>query len=140
MIDDLLDIIESLCLIMDEETERLQWSPRHPGAAAVVDAKLRLVATLEVRAAQVARMGPDWLESLAPADRDRLHENLIRLNTVSEANRRIIARQIDLSTEMMGVVAEEARRQSGARSTTYGARGVMKRSDMPSPISVNTSL
>jgi hypothetical protein len=140
MIEDLIDIIESLALIMAEETARLEGPARHRDSTAMVEAKLRLVAALEVRAAQVARQGPDWLDALEPALRDALRTALGKLCAVSEPNRRVIARQIDLSTEMMGVVAAEAQRQSGARSATYGARGAMTKTGMPSPISVNTSL
>jgi flagellar biosynthesis/type III secretory pathway chaperone len=140
MIEDLIDIVESLTLIMAEETARLEGPARHRDCTAIVEAKLRLVAALEVRAAQVARQDADWLETLDPALRSALHTALAKLAAVSEPNRQVIARQIDLSAEMMGVVAAEAQRQSGARSATYGARGAMTRSEMPSPISVNTSL
>jgi hypothetical protein len=53
---------------------------------------------------------------------------------------RVLERQIDLSTEMMGAVAAEARRVTGSRSSIYGARGRVARSDAAAPISVNASL
>lgn len=140
MIEDLIDIVESLTLLMQEENARLTGAARRRISGAMVDAKLRLVAALEVRAAQVARQDSGWLEALEPELRTSLSGALARLGAVSDDNRIILARQIDLSTEMMGVVAAEAKRQSGARSATYGAKGSMTRHDMPSPISVNTSL
>lgn len=140
MIEDLIDIVESLILIMQEENARLTSAARHRNASAMVDAKLRLVAALEVRAAQIARQEGDWLEALEPDVREALSKALSALCEISDTNRSVIARQIDLSTEMMGVVAAEAKRQSGARSATYGAKGAMTRVDMPAPISVNTSL
>lgn len=140
MIEDLIDVVESLTLIMDEETVRLHGRDRYRQSGAVVEAKLRLVATLEVRVAQLSRRGTDWVEELAADDRARLQAALAALCAASEPNRRCIARQIDLSTEMMGVVAAEAQRQSGASGSTYGSGGTMTRTDTPSPISVNTSL
>jgi flagellar biosynthesis/type III secretory pathway chaperone len=133
MIEDLIDIIESLTLIMQEETSRLEAKGRIGGMSAMVEAKLRLVAALEVRSAQVARQGEHWLAA-------SLNTALADLCAASAPNRSIIARHIDLSTEMMGVVAAEAQRQSGARGATYGAGGTMSRTDTPAPISINTSL
>lgn len=140
MIEDLIDIIESLTLIMQEETVRLQSRPGNRNAAAMVEAKLRLVAALEVRAAEVARQGSDWMDAIDPDLSASLSRALAALCTVSGPNRAIIKRQIELSTEMMEVVAAEAQRQSGARSATYGALGAMHRTARPSPISINTSL
>jgi flagellar biosynthesis/type III secretory pathway chaperone len=140
MIDDMIDIIESLTLIMAEETAWLEGPAFHRGSAVVVEAKLRLVAALEVRVAQFDRQGADWFYSFEPDVGASLNVALGKLCAVSEPNRRVIARHIDLSTEMMGVVAAEVQRQSGARSTTYSARGNMYQSEMASPISVNTSL
>jgi flagellar biosynthesis/type III secretory pathway chaperone len=140
MIEDLIDIIESLTLIMQEETSRLEAKGRIGGMSAMVEAKLRLVAALEVRSAQVARQGEHWLAGLDPELRASLNTALADLCAASAPNRSIIARHIDLSTEMMGVVAAEAQRQSGARGATYGAGGTMSRTDTPAPISINTSL
>jgi flagellar biosynthesis/type III secretory pathway chaperone len=140
MIEDLIDIIDSLTLIMAEETARLESKGRLGETQAMVEAKLRLVAALEVRSAQVARQGEEWLAAVDPALREALTTALAGLCAASHPNRRLIARQIDLSTEMMGVVAAEAQRQSGARSATYGSQGAMTRIDMPAPISINTSV
>lgn len=140
MIEDLIDIIASLTQIMTEETSRLESKGRLGETQAMVEAKLRLVAALEVRSAQVARQGEEWLANIDPALRQALTAALAGLCAASHPNRRIIERQIDLLTEMMGVVAAEAQRQSGARSATYGSKGALHRTDIPAPISINTSL
>lgn len=140
MIEELIDIVELLTLLMQEENGRLSSAARYRDGSALVDAKLRLVAALEVRSAQLAREGSDWLNGLDLGTRTSLSGALERLCAVSDENRVILARQIDLSTEMMSVVAAEAKRFAGARSATYGAAGGMMHFDMPSPISINTSL
>jgi len=140
MIEDLIDVIESLTLIMDEETARLRGRDRHLPSGPMVEAKLRLVATLEVRVAQLSRRGAGWVDELAEDQKTLLKAALANLCTAAEPNRRSIARQIDLSAEMMAAVASEAQRQSGAIGATYGSEGTMTRTDAPSPISINTSL
>lgn len=140
MIDDLIDIIDSLALIMAEETDALSGSGRHPQQRELVDAKLRLVAALEVRVSQIARGDIDWLENLDVTTRALLLQRLARLRDAAEPNARLLARQIDLSTEMMGVVANEAIRIAGKRGVTYGAGGGLARTYVSTPISINTSL
>lgn len=140
MIDDLIDIIESLALIMNEETVRLAGRDYYKQSNTIVEAKLRLVGALEIRVAQLARSNNNWAEQLDPKDLARLQAQLVALNAASEPNRKIVARQIELSAEMMAVVSAEAQRQSGASGSSYGRGGRMTRTDMPSPISVNTSL
>lgn len=140
MIDDLIDIIDSLALIMAEETDALSGSGRHPQQRELVDAKLRLVAALEVRVSQIARGDIDWLENLDVTTRTLLVQTLARLRDAAEPNARSLARQIDLSTEMMGVVANEAIRIAGKRGVTYGAGGGLARTYVSTPISINTSL
>ncbi len=140
MIADLVDIVESLALIMEEETARLKGPERGRGQQAIVDAKLRLVAALEIRVAQLARRGGDWQEMLSDADRGVLLAALARLQEAAEPNARSLSRQIDLSREMMGVVAAEAQRLSGSRSATYGEMGGLSQVEQTTPISVNTNV
>jgi flagellar biosynthesis/type III secretory pathway chaperone len=140
MIADLVDIVESLALIMEEETMRLKGPERGRGQQAIVEAKLRLVAALEIRVAQLARRGTDWLDMLAEGDRAVLMAALARLRDAAEPNARSLSRHIDLSREMMGVVATEAQRLSGNRSATYGEQGALSHIDQPTPISVNTNV
>ena len=140
MIDDLIDILDSLTLIMEEETERLDGSGRHSQQRELVDAKLRLVAALEVRVVQVSRGDAGWLDRLEVTTRSDLLRALARIRDAAVPNARLLARQIDLSTEMMGVVANEAIRIAGKRGVTYGAGGGLSRTDVSTPISINTSL
>lgn len=140
MIADLVDIVESLALIMEEETQRLQSRDRGRGQQAIVDAKLRLVAALEIRVAQLARRGADWLETLEAGERSVLVAALGRLRDAAAPNARTLSRQIDLSREMMGVVAAEAQRLSGNRSSTYGELGALSQVEQTTPISVNTNV
>lgn len=140
MTADLVDIVESLALIMEEETQRLQSRDRGRGQQAIVDAKLRLVAALEIRVAQMARRGVDWLETLDDGHRAVLVSALARLRDAAEPNARTLSRQIDLSREMMGVVAAEAQRLSGNRSSTYGELGALSLAEQTTPISVNTNV
>lgn len=140
MIEDLIDIIDSLTLIMEEETAALQRSGRHPQQREMVDAKLRLVAALEVRVSQIARGDIDWLDSLDMTTRSQLLQTLARLRDAAAPNARLLSRQIDLSTEMMGAVASEAIRIAGKRGVTYGAGGGLARTNVSTPISINTNL
>ena len=140
MIDDLIDIIDSLTLIMAEETAALTASGRHPQQREMVDAKLRLVAALEVRLSQIAHGDSDWLDNLDVTTRALLLQTLARLRDAAEPNAQLLSRQIDLSTEMMGVVANEAIRLAGKRGVTYGAGGGLAHTNVSTPISINTSL
>lgn len=140
MIDELIDQIDSLTLIMVEETAQLLTPVRIVGHAGIADAKLRLVAMLETRVAQVAREGGDWLDGFDTFQRAALLDALARLRDAAEPNARMLARQIDLSSELMSVVAAEAQRLTGRRSATYGAMGALSVAELAAPISVNTSL
>jgi flagellar biosynthesis/type III secretory pathway chaperone len=140
MANDLIDLMESLTQVMDEETLRLQSPGRMSGMAALAAAKIRLVALLETCIAARARVDAGWHLRLDDDTRARLLAANAALCSACEPNARVLERQIDLSTEMMAVVASEAKRLTGARSATYGARGVLSLADVPTPISVNTRL
>lgn len=140
MPNDYLDTIRSLTAIMVEETARLESPGRHKDLAEMAAAKIKLVAKLETEAAVRARTGDDWLATLSDDARDNLAEAVRDLGIAAEANARVLERQIDLSREMMAAVAAEARRVTGSRSSIYGARGRVARSDATAPISVNASL
>ena len=140
MPDNYLDTIVSLTAIMVEETARLEAPGRHGDFAEMAAAKIKLVAQLETRAAARERTGDDWLGVLSEETRENLKAAVQDLRLAAEANARVLARQIDLSTEMMAAVAAEARRVTGSRSSIYGARGRVARSDAAAPISVNASL
>jgi hypothetical protein len=135
-----LDTIVSLTAIMVEETARLQAPGRHGDFAEMAAAKIKLVAELETEAAARERTGDDWLATLSEEMRENLAAAVRDLGIAAAANARVLERQIDLSTEMMAAVAGEARRVTGSRSSIYGARGRVARSDAAAPISVNASL
>jgi flagellar biosynthesis/type III secretory pathway chaperone len=140
MIEDVLDLMRSLVILMEEETGRLSGPGRYPDMAETAQAKVRLVAALETANARLTRENPNWMESLADAERDTLREAVGALRAASTANAAILKRQIELSNEMMAAVTHEARRLSGTRSTTYGAAGNVQRVAGAAPISINTQL
>jgi hypothetical protein len=137
---DLVDTIESLVLIMQEETARLQQGSSFRDHGLLTDAKLRLVAALETEVARLLRDGDDWLQRLDDGDRARLLRELARLHAASEPNARAIERRIDLSADMMDAVTAEAHRVAGTRSSTYCGQGIMTLAELSTPISVNTNL
>lgn len=140
MASEFIDIVTSLTAIMEEETVRLLSPGRHRDFAEMAAAKIKLVAALEMKTAQHARMRGDWLATLSDEMRDTLTAAIKHLGAAAQVNARVLERQIDLSTEMMDAVATEARRLSGARSAIYGSSGILSRNDSASPISVNSSL
>jgi flagellar biosynthesis/type III secretory pathway chaperone len=140
MTEDLLDLIRSLVILMEEETARLSGPGRYPDMAETAQAKVRLVASLEAANARLNRENPHWMETLADEERDPLREAVAALRAASEANAAILKRQIELSNEMMAAVTHEARRVAGTRSTTYGSAGNVQRVAGAAPISINTQL
>lgn len=140
MANELIDLMRSLTTIMQEETAKLRSPGPHADLSELAGAKIRLVAALEARTAELARTQPDWVEKLDPDLRDDLAAALVDLRDVSAINAEVLERQIDLSSEMMAAVAAEARRVAGTHSTTYGAAGGVFRTDMAAPISVNARL
>jgi flagellar biosynthesis/type III secretory pathway chaperone len=140
MTAELIDLMRSLVLLMEEETQRLSGPGRYPDMGETAQAKVRLVAALETANARFVRENPDWLETLSDEEREPLREAVTALRTASTANAAILKRQIELSNEMMAAVTHEARRLAGTRSTTYGAGGDVKRVQGAAPISINTQL
>ena len=140
MTAEMTDIIVSLTAIMEEETGRLLKPGRHADMAEMTAAKAQLVATLEARNAMLARERPDWMDQLAPDERLRLAGHVRDLSQASILNARVLQRQIELSTEMMAVVAAEAQRLTGTRGATYAGNGTLSRMDQATPISLNARL
>jgi flagellar biosynthesis/type III secretory pathway chaperone len=140
MANDFIDIATSLVEIIEEETARLLAPGRHRDYAEMTAAKIKLAAALEVQVARRNRTRDQWLDSLDAETREAVTETVSRLLAAAEANARVLERQIDLSTDMMGAVAAEACRLSGTRSSTYGVRGMITATDAATPISINTSL
>lgn len=140
MANDFIDILTSLTAIMEEETARLLQPGRYRDFAEMAAAKIKLVGMLEARVAEHGRTRADWIEHLDDETRDRLGAAIEHLGTAAQVNARVLDRQISLSTEMMAAVAAEARRLSGTRRAIYGATGILSRTEVATPISINASL
>jgi flagellar biosynthesis/type III secretory pathway chaperone len=140
MTEELIDLMRSLVILMEEETNRLQSAGRFPDMAETAQAKVRLVAALEQQSSRLSRERPDWMEALAEDERGLLRDTVAALRAASASNSAVLKRQIELSSEMMDAVTHEARRLAGTRSTTYGAAGNVNRVQGAAPISVNTRL
>jgi flagellar biosynthesis/type III secretory pathway chaperone len=138
VIGNLIDVISSLALIMREETQRLSERTAGKDLAELAAAKLRLVGILETIVARIEREQPDWAEAMDAPTRERLFEMLFVLGEASAANAAILERQIDLSVEMIGAIAHEAKRLAGRSTTTYGAAGDISSFDPSMPIAVNS--
>jgi flagellar biosynthesis/type III secretory pathway chaperone len=140
MTEELIDLMRSLVILMEEETARLQSNGRFPDMAETAQAKVRLVAALEQQSSRLSRENPGWMESLGGDEREILRTAVADLRSASATNSAVLKRQIDLSNEMMEAVTHEARRIAGSRSTTYGAAGNVTRVQGAAPISINTRL
>ncbi|WP_380874094.1 hypothetical protein ACFB49_45720 [Sphingomonas sp. DBB INV C78] len=138
MANNAMDVMASLTLIMNEETERLGMRERGRDLAELAAAKVRLVGVLETELARLERERPDWAKAMDEEGREQLTATLLALGDASAANAAILERQIDLSIEMMGAVASEARRLANRRAATYSAAGGLTNADLAAPISVNS--
>ena len=140
MTGELLDLMRSLVILMEEETTRLANGVRTADMAETAQAKVRIVGALETANARLTRENPNWMQDLSDEEREPLREAVAALREASGANAAILKRQIELSNEMMAAVTHEARRLAGTRSTTYGAAGNVQRVAGAAPISINTRL
>lgn len=138
MIDRLMDVVTSLVLVMQEETDRLRQYQSGQDLADLAAAKVRLVGMLERISAHIDRERLDWNEALNPEGHAQLRELLLTLNEVSATNAAVLERQIDLSVEMIGAIAAEAKRLAGRATATYGAEGSLSRFDPTMPIAINS--
>ncbi|MEP9359790.1 flagellar protein FlgN [Sphingomonas sp. KR3-1] len=141
MTEQLIDAMVSLTQIMEEESERLARGPFFAELPEIATVKLRLTGQIEAQVARMKREAPDdWADKLSTEEREELAEASRGLRDASTVNAQILARQIELSTEMMGAIAAEAQRLTGTRSMTYGACGGLGGMDAPAPISINARL
>ena len=138
MVSELVDLVQSLAALMREETEMLRTGGRFGGIHEIAGAKARLVGALESRTAELDRLDANWLDALEPDAKADLTVALGELKDASGPNAEALARQIDLTTEMMAAVTAEAKRITGTRHSVYGARGDLSRIDLPTPISHNS--
>jgi flagellar biosynthesis/type III secretory pathway chaperone len=139
VIERLTDVLDSLLMLMDEETRHLQESPFGAALPELAATKVRLVGQLEQMTAAYGRSTVDWNRSLDEEQRARLEELLARLEPISAANAAALERQIDLSVEMIGAITTEAKRLAGRATSTYGAQGNLSRFDPTMPIAINSS-
>jgi flagellar biosynthesis/type III secretory pathway chaperone len=138
MASDIIDLVQSLATLMREETAMLQTPARFAGLEEIASAKTRLVAALDARSAELARAEPQWMDGLDPEVKQQLLAALAELREASEPNREALARQIELSVDMLAAVTAEAKRITGARHSVYGARGGLSRLEIATPISLNS--
>ncbi|MBO9725430.1 MAG: flagellar biosynthesis protein FlgN [Novosphingobium sp.] len=138
MPNELIEIMTSLSLVMREETERLEGRERALDLAELAAAKTRLVGSLEEVLARRNRLDPEWTEQMDDETREALAAALGELRAASMVNSALLERQIELSMEMMGAIANEAKRLSGNRTYTYSPKGDIARLDLTTPISFNT--
>lgn len=139
-IAELFDTMLSLTTLMEEESEALALNGRHPQLAEIAAAKARLVGMLEAHDAQLTRANPAWLEDLPEEVRAELANAYRTMRDASIVNADVLARQIELSSDMIAAVAAEVQRVSGGYSTTYGAHGGLWQVEQATPISLNTRL
>ena len=140
MTDQLLDTIRSLTALMEEESDMLAQPGLRPQLGECSAAKVALVAALDARTAQLDREQPGWMTALPPDTRRVMIAAIASLHDASVVNAEVLARQIDLSTEMMVAVSAEVQRITGANSATYRADGGLFQTAQATPISLNTNL
>ena len=140
MANDVLDLMLSITALMEEETAKLATVVRFPEQGEIVDAKARLSGRLSTEIARLQREEPEWLEALDLDVREALTEASRHLHEASLVNARVLERQIELSTDMMAAIANEAQRLTGRQSETYGALGGLALRDDGAPIAINRKL
>lgn len=138
MFERLSDVLTSLLLLMEEETQYIRSFTFDPTLPELAATKIRLIGQLEHIAATIARDERDWSAALSDEDRVHLTDILRTFETTAADNRAALKRQIDLSVELIGAIATEAKRQAGRASSTYGAAGTLSVYDPTMPIAVNS--
>ncbi|EZP80173.1 MULTISPECIES: flagellar biosynthesis protein FlgN [Novosphingobium] len=133
----IVGVMTSLSSVMREETRALESGIRALDLAELASAKARLVGTLEEHLARVTRQEPGWTAQLDAPLRESFTEALGELRAASMVNAALLERHIELSADLMGAIASEAKRLTGNRAYAYGARGTLARADLTTPISLN---
>jgi flagellar biosynthesis/type III secretory pathway chaperone len=137
MVDDVIELMSSLTMVMEEESTRLRSHKRGGDLSEMATVKIRLVGMLETELARLERNCMEWAKALDSEEQERLTEAFGMLSIASTDNASILERQMTLSAQMLDAVTAEARRLAGKRAATYGARGAME-PDCTAPISVNS--
>lgn len=137
VIHEVLDLLSSLAMLMDEENTALGQTGHHEQLETLVAAKMRLVSGLEALLARLNREQPDWLEQVQVEERQEFRALIESVLTLAKENGIVLQRQIDISNDLIDAIAAEARRLSGSRSTTYTAIGALSKTEGVAPISVD---
>jgi hypothetical protein len=136
MSDEVLDVLSGLEKVFTEENLILAAFPFH-GLASVVENKTRLTAQLEVLLVRRQREQPDWLDQLELSVRRSLRSRIESLQEQSTLNELLLQRQIEYSSEMISVIADEAHKLANNRSTTYTSYGAVDCYDITTPLSID---
>jgi hypothetical protein len=137
---ELMETTTALSIVLDEENDLLTRPIHHGDLPVLVAAKVRLAGQVEAHNARLAREDPGWMRVLPAELRVELTETIEGMLRRLTVNANLLERRIALCDEMIGAIAAEARRLSGARSAVYGVRGMMVRSDQAAPISINSRI
>ncbi len=134
---ELVKSLTSLAMILDEENDRLTRPANASDLPELVAAKIRLAGIVEAESIRLARERPRWLEDLPEEEQDEIRSLLETLVRRLGVNANLLERRIAMCDEIMGAIAAEARRLTGAKSAVYGVRGTLMSSEQATPISIN---
>lgn len=137
MSNELVKSLTSLAMIVDEENDRLTRPANASDLPELVAAKVRLAGIVEAESIRLAREQPRWLDDLPEEDQNEVRSLLETLVRRLGVNANLLERRIALCDEIMGAIAAEARRLTGAKSAVYGVRGTLMTSEQATPISIN---
>jgi flagellar biosynthesis/type III secretory pathway chaperone len=106
----------------------------------IAAAKQRLAGAFEQQVATLDRECSGWAAALAPEGAEALAAAMAELQAATAENGALLERHLDLSRDLLGAIAAEAKRLAGTTSETYGASGAVMQSHSPAPFAVNASL
>ncbi len=134
---ELVKSLTSLAMILDEENDRLTRPANASDLPELVAAKIRLAGIVEAESIRLARERPRWLDDLPDEEQVEIRSLLETLVRRLGVNANLLERRIAMCDEIMGAIAAEARRLTGAKSAVYGVRGTLMSSEQATPISIN---
>lgn len=134
---DLPEALASLTRILAEENALLRTPGYHAALGDLVAAKQRLAGLI---GAELVRSGERWPEACGPDACDAVRPLLVEVQDLLRDNAALLRRRIALCDDLLGAIADDARRRTGGRASTYGARGRIAHVDQAVPIAINASL
>lgn len=134
---ELVKSLTSLAMILDEENDRLTRPANASDLPELVAAKIRLAGIVEAESIRLALERPRWLDDLPEEEQGEIRSLLETLVRRLGVNANLLERRIAMCDEIMGAIAAEARRLTGAKSAVYGVRGTLLSSEQATPISIN---